>query len=350
MNTELNTEESEVITESQENVTNNTLEDKPMLTMEQVTKIAESEQAYVKGLQTINTMQKNKDRLLSHFEDDLPTSTIEDKVAKFKTLEELGDFLSTPENINSFFTDEEGTVSFVSSDGENAVTEEEDLEFKKGFLLYIRQMQFIQDEIDEVMSEFNKETSKMNEEMNSSMRDFVSEYMDYIISTKKQIEQSDSPNKEEALHDLNFIESGLTFSEIIKVYEEHPSILENTLKDSMSEHFLFGIGKQYKVALKKAHTNTSLITFLTESPKTSFEAMYLPKNAYREGYEGLFIFSLIRFFSKQYWSSNVKKMHISIVVILQRFIKDEMDDATKDAYIENITNYLNKFYEVADRK
>ena len=336
----------ELTTKTSTGVENNN----PVMTMDNITKIAEAEQACVRGVQTINTMQKNKDRLLSHFDEELPMDTLEDKVAKFKTLEDLGEFLSTPENINSFFTDEDGTVSFVVSDGENTVTEEQDLEFKKGFLIYIRQMQMTQEEIDKVMVEFNKESMKMAEEMNSGMRDFVGDYMGYVVSMKEQIQNSESQNKEAAMTELSYIESGLTFSEILRVYEKKPSIIENTLKDAQTGHFLYSIGEHYKSAIKKARTNASLITFVTETPNTSFEAMYLPKEMYRQGYEGLFVFSLIRYFAKQYWSPNVKKMHTSIIIIMQRFIKDEMDDDTRDKYIENICNYLNKFYEVLDKK
>lgn len=318
--------------------------------IENVTRFAETEQTYVKGIQTMNTLQRNKDRLLSHFEKDLPGEDLDEKVSKFKTLEELGEFLAIPENVYSFFRDEDGYVSPIVSDGDTNITDEEDLEFRKGLLIYIRQMQLTQEEIDSVMDEFNKETIKMQDDMNSSMRDFVGDYMDYILDMKEQIEASDNPNKETALKELNFIESGITFSEVFNVYDKHPSIIEHTLMDMEKEDFLFSIGKQYKVCIKNARTNASLISFISESPENSFEAIYLPKGMYREGYEGLFIFSLIRFFSKQYWSSNVKKMHLSIILILQRFIEDEMDDATKDVYVANIKKYLDKFYEVADRK
>lgn len=337
MSTELKTEESMGMEEA--------------MSIDNVTKIAEAEQACVKGMQTMNVMQKNKDRLLSHFGDDFLSESLEDRVAQFKTLEELGDYLSTPENINSFFTDENGTVTFVSSDGENPVTEEQDLEFKKGFLIYIRQMQMTQEEIDRVMEEFHSETAKMNDAMNSTMRDFVGDYMEYIISMKKEIENSENyPNKEAALKELEYIESGLTFSEILKMYVSKPSIIESTLRNTKQEDELYCVGRQYKSAIKKARTNASLITFLTETPQTSFEALYLPKEMYREGYEGLFIYSLIRFFAKSYWSANVKKMHTSIIIILQRFIKDEMDDATRDEYIKNIGNYLDTFYKELDKK
>ena len=337
-----------------ENSTNDTsvetIDSTNKFSIENITRFTEAEQAYVKGVHTMDRLQKNKDRLLSHFEDALAGTDLEDKVSKFKTVEELGEFLSVPENVYSFFTDDDGHVSPIVSDNDTNPTDEEDLEFRKGLLIYIRQMQLTQEEIDKMMDEFNRESGKLHDGMNSSMRDFAGEYMDHILSMKEDLQKSDLPNKEEALEELSFIESGITFSEVLKVYDKHPSIIGHTLMDMEKEHFLYGIGKQYRVCIKKARTNSSLISFLTETPQTSFEAMYLPKTMYREGYEGLFIFSLIRFFSKQYWSSNIKKLHIFIILMLQRFIKDEMDDTMRDVYIANIKNYLDRFYEEIDRK
>lgn len=319
------------------------------VSMDQIVEFAEMEQACIRGNQTMQKLSKDKEKLMSHFDENMEDDEVENKVAQYKTVEELCEHLNTPEEINEFFTDKEGNLTLTLLDGTDDTTEEQDLEFKKGYLIYIKQMQITNEEMTKIIDEYNKESAKMNEAMGMTMRDFVGDYMEYILSMKKVIQDSDTPDKEKALNDLSFIESSFTFEKVMELYKRNDSaIIKSTLRDTKKEDSLRVTGSQYRGAIHRARTNASLITFVTAKPEDSFEAMYLPKNAYREGYEGLFITTLIRYFAKSYWSENVKKMHTFTIIVLQRFVEDEMSDEMRDQYIENIRNYLNIFYDFID--
>lgn len=327
-------------TQNNTTVDNGTKEETLQTTVNNIMKVANSEHGLAEAQTAIAKMNKDKSRLCSHMNGD--TDFLEEKLKQFSTVEELIKAIQTKEQVDEFFTDNDGnTLSFIQS-SDKVVSEAEELEFKKGLLVYLKQMELSQKELDEACEEFARETKELTDELGQTVRDFVSTYMENIREMRQNIE--DTEENKAIIAELDHIESGFNFGELMKTYTEHPTIPANTISDMGSDDKIVSLGSRYRTALQKAGTTASLITFISNTSSTSFEEMYLPPDKYQKGYENLFIFSLIRYFAITYWTNNVKKMHASVIVILQQFINNEMSEDMKTEYVDNIATYLDSLY------
>lgn len=309
-------------------------------TISNIMKVANTEHGMTEAQNAIDRMNKDKTRLCSHMNGN--TDFIEERLKQFETVEALTKAIQTKEQVDEFFTDDDGNMLSLIPQGNQTISEAEDLEFKKGLLVYLKQMELSQNELDEACEEFARESRALTEEIGYTVRDFVATYMEQIKELRKTIEDTDA-NKA-MISELDHIESGFHFGELMKTFDKHPTIPANTISDMHKDDMIVSLGSRYRTALKRSGVVASLITFISNTDATSFEEIYLPPDKYRKGYENLFIFSLIRYFAMEYWTTNVKKMHASMIVILQRFVNNEMSEEMKAEYVENISTYLNRIY------
>lgn len=313
------------------------------ISQEDFIRLAEAEQSYTDSQVFMDQMLKNKELLLSRVSGD--RELLERKIGEFSSVAELTASLNTKEAVNEFFRNEDGTPMTIITDNGTSITEEEDFEFKKGLCLYIKQLQMSQDDLTAQMKKFADETQEIRNELGLALRDFIEGQLSEIPELRKKImsgEKLDS-EKKKALKEIDCVESGFTFKMILDTFAEHPTIPVNTLKDMMNDDSVISIGKRYRLELSKSNTHISLVSLISDSPQTSFEAVYLPPDKYTPGKENLFVFSLIRYFAMTYWTPEIRKLHTSIIILMQRFIKDELTAERKEQYVENIATYLKSF-------
>ena len=83
----------------------------------------------------------------------------------------------------------------------------------------------------------------------------------------------------------------------------------------------------------------------------SLEAVFLPKEDYAQGYENLFIFGLIRFFSKEDWNNPVtKKLHNATVTLLTNLQKHTLPQDVEDTIVESMKKVWEYYLPVIPKK
>ena len=312
-------------------------------TIANMAEISKVSQNQISAQKEITRWKKEKEKAAKFLHGDI--SVIEEKLLKYDSLESLQKDLQSPGKLEEFFTDEETGEHFYfidPSDTSKNNSEEEDRELKTNYLLFLKQSQLSNDEIEEALKQFEKDKEELEKELHTTTSEFVYQYLDYVKELRATT--LDTEENKKLINELDYIESGFTFQKIMETYDEIPSIVKNTLKDMRNPEKIQSIGKKYHTTLNNAGSYASLIVFISNSPDTSFEEMYLPPDKYRAGYENLFMFSLIRYFSMSYWNADVVRMHSVIITTLQRFISNEMPEDMKEQYVNNIAAYLEKIY------
>ena len=135
------------------------------------------------------------------------------------------------------------------------------------------------------------------------------------------------------------MESAYTFEEYVKILEKYPSIVKNTISELKNPVKVRDTGARYNRKRKQQNCATSLIAVIKDDIGSSLERQYMAPGDYVEGYENLFGYFLIRFFSKEDWSSKdsfTKEMHNATVIILTTLMSGSLDKDFREEIISNI--------------
>lgn len=304
--------------------------------------IVNASRGYTDAVLSLNKLNKEYQEMSTHVKGDF--DKLPEKLERFKDEKELLLYVKNDENVEELFTNEDGTkMEIVGPDG--VVTEKESLELKRNIVLYVFQTAKWKLEINHTMEEFEKTKQEIERSMGTTANEIVIDRLRLTIEQKKEIETTEKEVPKSTMNKINCLLSGFDFNKQLETFQEHPSIIRNTIKDMKNQDTIFSLGKRYKAALKKNQTFASLISFISDTAASSFEEMYLPKEVYKEGYENLFLFSIIRYFAMDYWTENTKQMHAMTISLLQQLVEGKLPGDLKEQFINNIENYLKTFYD-----
>lgn len=292
---------------------------------------------------TYDEIQQNCDSLRGSFkcEKDL-LDIIEEKIKQY-TPDQLEQYLKSNEHVEEFFTDPEtGKPVELTID----TTKDREIEFKRGYLVYIKTSQEAFANIDAKFDELDNYTKEMNIEIQDAVNALSDNVLAYISSlTDKANAMDDTPLKKKLLTTIKHIRSGYDMTVFSEVLDKYPSVAEKCVKELEQEVTIQTIGKRYQDKLASHGVKTSLVRFASDIDhnKQSFEEIMLVRE---EQYivPDLFIYSLIRFFAMADWSNNdIHKAHASISLVLERLMRNEFIDEVKTDIINSIVKYIAKF-------
>jgi len=295
----------------------------------------------------VNKVQEYREAgndMLRHIGGEYSRDIISEKLATVKTIEELTKRISTDEGLLWFFTnDDTGEILTMNIKDIDAKRE---MEFRRGLLLYLKQTDIYQAEIDDAC----KQLDEAQKEFDVGVAESMQYLADNIIDTAKMFRQvaAESPNYSKLMRRAQHIESAYTFEVLKEVVKEHPSVVEKTIIEMRKEGAIVDLGKRYRAKLKSAKVQSSLFSFIGEdNGQRSVEYMVLPKDKLIPGTENLFIFILIRFFAMNSWTLDkaVKAFHSAVCITLSRLMCDKLPDEERMLMINNMIELLQPYWD-----
>lgn len=248
-------------------------------------------------------------------------------------------------NLN-FFTRDDGTVIKVKSGS----GETEQYNVKKDFIVYLNGFYDMEKTIVADIDAINKDIADFKNEEVSSMAATIANGIKSGIEARKKesLQMDDEFEKSNRLKLLDRMESGYTFQAMIDVLERYPKVARSTIDDMKNAEKVKEVGKRYVTKLHQRNVVSTLYGTIFDDISKSIETQFLCKEDYVEGYENLFAFYLIRFFSKEDWSpkSYTKEMHNACSIILNNLLSGNLDKELRDEVVANITKIWRKFKEV----
>lgn len=271
----------------------------------------------------------------------------------FEDLDTLKHFLSGPvtdpdvkKRINTFFTDESGNEVEINSEGR---TEGEELEFKRGLILYFKENDYYIEKIDEELQKMEEATEEFNVNMSNllaSIKDDLLNYANFLEDDAGNMEVT-SPQEEKIkkskLSKAASIKNGYTFSNLIKLVEDNPKIIDNALYDFKHEERIKNIGKRYSDKLKTNNINFNLFNLLSDDIHDSLEYRTLPLDEYPSGLENFAVFFIIRCMAMGFNSKEDIVFHATAEVTLSKLMNNELDGEIADMVKDSLIKLLNYF-------
>lgn len=267
-----------------------------------------------------------------------------DEKLKEYTSDSLAKHLRSDKNVLDFFINPDTGVTLEMNIPFES--REREIEFKRGFLVYLKTTQEAFDKIDEQFDELDKYTAEMNADIKSAcdvLSDNVLTYISYMKDKADAIE--DEKTKKKMLESLRYIKSGYDLSIYAEVIEKHPSVASKCVSELQKEVDIQRVGARYAKKIESNGIKMSLVNFASDiqSGKKSFEELTLVKD---EDYKlpDLLVYSLIRFFSMADWSdNNIKKAHASVSLVLKKLLNNEFEEDIKTQVVDSIRTYLSMF-------
>lgn len=296
-----------------------------------VTKAKEYKEAGAKLAQAVGTNEEDR--------------SIIDRRLETVTIEELLQKVKTPEGIDWFFTDDSGNVLSIAY--KKKVSKEEELEFKKGLLIYLKQVDSYMEEIDKA----DEELRLAQEEFDTNIKESVDLLSDNIMMVVHELRQvaANSPNYAKLNRRADFIESGYTYQCIKRLAIDHPTIVKNTVNDMKVEGRIKELGDRYRAKLKTAKASGNLFPFLSRDGdvSTSLEFQVLKPDDYQPGTEDLFMFILIRYFAMESWAYDdaVRAFHSASMIVLSKLVTGKLPEDVKERVIVNIKEVLKPYQD-----
>lgn len=291
------------------------------------------------------TMKAHRDNLVKSVgADEDAMKDIEEQLKKFKTVKELQDYLNKgKENVERFF----GGIDKIDVDFDNDYQKE--LDFKKGFLIYMKESAIAYENIDkeyEKLDESMKEFDQNMKEVTSALSDNILGYLSMMKDKADACENETT--KKKLLTSIAYIESGYTYKIFSDEIDKHPTIVDHCVKELVDAKANKGskfeeIGSRY---LKKSqkYSKCNLISFISDYSRNvkSFEEYILVEDQYE--HTDLFVYSMIRWFAMADWNDkNVKALHSSVAHVIKRIMDNTLDVNVKADVINAIVDYLKKF-------
>lgn len=257
---------------------------------------------------------------------------------------------------DTFFKRQDGSIIEIKNSLEknkNAPGSFNEFEVKKSLVVYVHGFY-----------QFDADVQKDIDEINKSMENFantdVAGASTFVASSyKKGIESKieaamaieDETMRKKELKECAAMRSAYTFESYIAVLEQYKSIAENSIKDINNMEQVAKVGAAYRKKLKLSGTYSNLFGMIHNDINNSLEAMFLPKDDYAEGYENLFAFGLIRFFSKENWDDPItKQVHNATVILLTNLQKKTLPEDTSESIIAGIRKVWEYFLPSIPKK
>lgn len=329
-------------------VENNEIETNEDMTLDQLDALAnqlniESVKSDLSNKQeALRSHRENMAKAITGGEDSL--DQIVEMLKKFDTVKELQDYLNKgKENVERFFGETNATVDVDFDDYGR------ELEFKKGFLVYLKESEIAYANIDAEyakLDEYQKEFELNMKEVATQLADNV---LGYIAMLRDKAQTfTDEKKKQNLLDAADYIESGYTYKIFGDTLDNHPSVKTNCIKELEEAKKDKGaqfssIGGRY-LKKKEKHSKASLIGFISDYEKghKSFEEYILVEGQYE--YTDLFVYSLIRWFAMADWSDKkITALHSSVCMVLKKVVDNTIDPDVKADVINAIIDYLKKF-------
>lgn len=281
---------------------------------------------------------------------------IQGHLSKFETPEDLQKYLNgkvtdtlIKERINSFFTNDDTGEILELVDDKLGKSEADELTFKRDLLLYFKQNDYYLDKIDEEIKKLDEATEELTANISSALnplKDNILAYAEYLVQ-ESTIEETDDYEtrkmKEGKMKKAIAIRSGYTFENLIQIINEHPSIVNNSLRDFHNESNVMQIGNRYAHKLKTNDIGFNLFTLLSDDPKESLEYRTLPIGEYPDGMENFTVFFIIRSMAMGLTSKEDVVFHASVQVALSKLMDGTLDPDVAETVKGNIVKLLSYF-------
>lgn len=215
--------------------------------------------------------------------------------------------------------------------------------FARDFLLLIYSTVVGNLSIDQSIREYEREIQEFDHDYQEILKVLSDNVLLYCDSVEKEVDPKD-PNAKKILEDIYYIRGAYDLKPYRETLIKYPTVISHTLEDIRSPRRIKEISARYHEKLGKAGCSVSLVAYINDDIKKSFEYRNLPKGSYMEGYENLFIFSLIRYFSMEHWDSKNLKMHNATINALHKMNTDKLGDDLKQSMRTAIIEYLALFH------
>ena len=260
---------------------------------------------------------------------------------------ELKFLLKDLDSINAnFFTREDGTIIKVKN--VQASLGESEFTVKRDLVTYLVSFYSMEQDVLKDINEINQEIKDFYSEDISSMCAQVANSLKSSIKTRREeayaLEDGDAKSKRLKL--LSVMENAYTFQALLDVIERHPSIVANTIMDIGKPENVKETGARYQKKLQQGRVASTLYSTINDDVNKSLEKQFLCQDDYVEGYENLFAFCLIRFFSREDWSSKTaytKEMHNATVIVLTSMLSGNLNHEFRDEVATNIAKVWKRF-------
>ena len=278
---------------------------------------------------------------------------LQTKLDEFVELDDLKKYLNGPvtdpnvkKRINEFFMDESGNEVEINSEGR---TEGEELEFKRGLILYFKENDYYIEKIDEELKKMEEATEEFNVNMSNllaSIKDDLLNYANFLEDEADGMEVN-SPQEEKIkkskLSKAASIKNGYTFSNLIELVENNPKIIDNALYDFKHEERIKNIGKRYSDKLKTNNINFNLFNLLSDDIHDSLEYRTLPLDEYPNGLENFAVFFIIRCMAMGFNNKEDIVFHATAEVTLSKLMNNELDGEIADMVKGSLIKLLSYF-------
>lgn len=324
----------------------------------------EKTQEALKSTAKINTLLKDEERLVQQKNEIMNAAVaggeerdiIQEHLDAFESYDALEEHLkgslddpNVVERIEAFFTNEETGEVLELIDNENVKSEKDELDFKRGMLLYFKRTDYYTKKIDEEIENINRVTAELTAEISDALdplKDNILAYAEYL-EQESQIVEGDSDavivTKRTKAKKAKAIKSGYTLENMIELIEKHPSIVENAVKDFRNEDRVKAIGKRYSAKLHSANVDFSLFGLISDDIHDSLEYRCLPKEYYPEGFENFTVFFIVRAMSMGMKTKEDIVFHASVQVAFNRLMEGSLDEDVANRIKNSIRKFLQLF-------
>ncbi len=285
-----------------------------------------------------------------------PDDVIQYHLDKWETAEELESYLKgsvkdpkVKERINNFFENPVTHEVLELSNNTEVKNETQELEFKRGLILYFKQNDEYLKKIDEEVNRFNKEMDELTSEISTALNPLRDDVYSYskVLTDMAVIKDGDDEEtiKKKTIEAkrAKAIRSAFTLENMIELIESKPSIIYNSLRDFKNEQRLKDIGEHYAKKLKRCDISHDLFGFLSDDPKQSIEYTFLPLGDYPEGLEGFTVFFIIRSLSMSLPDKMDETFHSAVYIVLSQLLENKLNDEAKETLRNSMIKFLNKF-------
>ncbi len=251
--------------------------------------------------------------------------------------------------INEFFTHPVTGEVLEMVKNPNVKNEINELDFKRGLILYFKRN-------DEYMAAIDKEMKKLNQaqaeldrgisEALNPLKDNILAYAEYLIAHNQPNESDDSETAKRKgmnLKKAHAIRCAYTLENMIELVESHPGIISNAKKDFRSENMIRQTGDRYMKKLRTARINFNLAPLLSDDIHDSLEYRVLPQGDYPAGFENFTVFFIIRSLAVTLPAKEEVTFHAAVYTAFTQLINGEMDEDVADMVKRSIVKFLSYF-------
>lgn len=298
-------------------------------------------------------INEQKASVLSNVDGKDNDDVIQMHLDKFDTYEALDTYLKgnlndskVQERIDEFFTNEETGDVLVLGNMDTIRTVHDEYDFKRAMLLYFKQNDEYLAKIDEEVEKLNETTAELSKDISTAMNplnDNILAYAEFLDQEADNVPDSEIIKRREMKKKSYAIRSGYTFEKLIRLVEDHPSIVKNALSDFRSETKIREIGTRYAKKLKNANISFSLFNLLSNDIHDSLEYKCLPVGDYPEGLENFTVFFIIRSMAMGLSTKEDVTFHASVQISLTRLMKGDLDDDVATTLKDSIVKLLKLF-------